>query len=378
MYNAVVKAFMAENPDVVIRARGLATYADLMQQNLRDQITGSLPDVSHDALNFVRLYAEKGMATALDSRIGNDDAWSVAGYPESIRRVGAVGGQIYAVPFAISTQTLFFNLDLVRQAGGDPDRLPTQWPEIISLAKAISGLGGKVSGIYFDYGASAALAFQTLLFSQGGSMMSSDERRVAFDGPEGQWSMDLLRQFGEAGQMDMTRDNAKLAFVSGMLGIYQNTSSNLGNFDKQIAGRFAYAMIPVPKRPEGRLPAAGNGMLMLAKDEARRDAAWRYMTFAAGAKGQAIMARMSGYVPIAPHVLDDPTMKTFYETHPNYAVALDQIKDLTAWYLFPGPNGVKASDAIMVAMGDAVTLRKPPQQALSEAAGKVRALIGAG
>jgi len=378
MYKAVFQAFMKENPDVSIVARGFANYADLMQQNLRDQITGSLPDVSHDALKFVRVYVDKDMATPLDAMISGDAGRAAADYPDSIRRVGEIGGKVFAVPFAVSTQTLFFNHELVRQAGGDPEKLPTQWPEIIALGKAIGVPGGKVSGIYFDYGASGSIAFQALVFSQGGRMMSPDERQVAFDGPEGQWAMDLLRQFGEAGQIDMTRDNAKLAFASGTLGIYQNTSSNLGNFDKQIAGRFGYTMVPVPIRAGGTLPAAGNGMILFARDEARRAAAWRYMSFASGAKGQAIMARMSGYVPVTPHVLDDPAMKAFYDSHPNYAVALDQVKDLTAWYLFPGPNGIKASDAIVTAMGDTVTLRTPPREALAAAAGKVRALLGAG
>lgn len=376
MYEAIAKAFMAENPDITVTTRGFATYNDLMQDNLRGQITGGLPDVSHDGLNLIRVYADRKIAVPLDEYIARESDWSAAGYPEAVQRIGSIGGKTYAIPFAVSTPTIFFNLELVKRAGGDPDRLPADWPDIIALAKAIDALEGNVSGIYYDYAASGAFAFETLLFSRGGTMMSADEKTLLIDGPEGRWAMETLRKFGEAGQPNMSRDNARQAFVAGTLGIYQNTSSNLGNFDKSIGERFAYAMRPVPLYAKGRAPAAGNGMVMLSRKEEQREAAWKYIKFASGPKGQAIMAKMSGYVPVNDRALENAEMKAFYDAHPNYGVALTQIKDLTGWYLFPGDNGVKANDALTVAMGDVVTLKKTPDQALAEVTVQIRKLIG--
>lgn len=376
MYEAVFQAFMAENPDISISARKFAAYNDLLQDNLRAQIDGNLPDVSHDGLNLVRVYADRGLAVPLDGYIAREGDWSAEGYPDSVQRVGRVNEKVYAMPFAVSTPTLFFNLDLVQRAGGDREKLPTDWPEILALARAIDALGGSTSGIYYDYGAGGAFAFQALLFSRGGSLMSPDEKTLLVDGPEGQWAMELLREFGEAGQIDMSRDNARQSFVSGTLGIYMNTSSNLGNFDRNIDGRFQYAMLPIPISSSGRVPAAGNGMVMFSKDDIRRDAAWKYIKFASGPTGQAIMAQLSGYVPVNTRTLEAPKMKEFYDANPNYAVALTQIDNLTAWYLFPGENGVKAIDSLTNAMGEVITLRKKPGEALANASQEIRKLIG--
>lgn len=376
MYEAVAKAFTEENPDITVTARGFATYNDLMQDNLRGQITGGLPDVSHDGLNLIRVYADRKFAVPLDDYIARENNWNAAGYPAAVQRIGSIGGKTFAIPFAVSTPTIFFNLDLVNRAGGNPDRLPTDWPEINALAKAIEGLKGNISGIYYDYAASGAFAFETLLFSRGGTMMSAGEKKLLIDNRDGGWTMDMLRKFGEAGQLDMSRDNARQAFVAGTLGIYQNTSSNLGNFDKSIGDRFAYAMVPVPLYEGGRAPAAGNGMVMFSKKDDQRDAAWKYIKFASGPKGQAIMAKMSGYVPVNDRVLENAEMKAFYASHPNYAVALTQIKDLTGWYLFPGENGAKANEALTVAMGAVVTLKKTPDEALSDVTTHIRKLIG--
>lgn len=378
IYEALFKAFMDEHPDITVIGRSFASYDDLIQYNLRAQITGGLPDVSHDGLNFVRIYADKHAAVPLEGFIAREKDWGTDAYTKAVQRIGSVNGKMYAAPFAVSTPALFFNKDLVKRAGGNPEKLPTDWPEIIALAKVINALDKNISGIYYDYRANGAFAFETLLFSRGGAMMSADERTLLIDGPEGQWAMEMLRRFGEAGQIDMSRANALQAFVAGTLGIYTNTSSILGNFEKSIGERFRYAMIPIPVYRNGHLPAGGNGMVMFSTDEAHREAAWKYIKFASGPKQQAIMAQTSGYVPVNSRALDNPAMKAFYQAHPNYAVALGQMKDLTAWYLFPGANGMKANEALTTTMGEVVTLRKPPHQALSEVTAQIQKLIRIG
>jgi multiple sugar transport system substrate-binding protein len=37
---------------------------------------------------------------------------------------------MYGVPYVFSTPTLFYNADLFRQAGLDPDKPPTTWAEV--------------------------------------------------------------------------------------------------------------------------------------------------------------------------------------------------------------------------------------------------------
>lgn len=271
--------------------------------------------------------------------------------------------------------TVFYNADLVRQAGGDPDNLPSTWKGITALAKKIDALGKDFSGIYFDYGAGNAIAFQSLVFSQGGSMMNPDETRVTFDGPQGRWAMDIIQGFGNAGQINMSRQQARQMFSASKLGIYHNTSSNLGNFDRQIAGAFPYVMTPVPVAEGGRTPAAGNGMIMFAQSPEQQKAAWKYIKFAAGPEAQAIMAKMTGYVPINHKVIENPEMKAFYRSHPNYAVPLAQIDGLTAWYAFPGQNSEKIARQIMNEMENVVTLRKTASEGLTHAAEETRRLL---
>ncbi|XSC42522.1 extracellular solute-binding protein [Bradyrhizobium sp. RDT10] len=375
MYQAVASAFAKRYPDIHIRLEGSPGYGDLSQRTLRSAIAGDLPDVSHEGLSYIRRYAVRSLAVALDDFIAKDPDWSSLGLGDSVRGVGGVKGVTYAIPFAVSTMNLFFNLQLVKAAGGDPNNLPSDWDGVLELAKKIDALSDGVSGIYFDYEAGDAIAFQTLVFSRGGSMMNADESKITFEGSEGQWAMNLIRRFGEAGQVDMSRQQARQMFVAGKLGIYQNTSSNLGAFAQQIGNTFPYAMTPFPTTESGRTPAAGNGMLMFSQTREKRDAAWKYIKFAAGQEAQAIMAKMTGYVPVNHGVVENPDMRSFYNSNPNYAVPLAQIDKMAAWYAFPGENGDKIAKTITDEMREVITLRKPAAAGLSSAAANARRLL---
>ena len=374
MYEALAEAFMEKHPDVTVNTTGFANYNELSQRTLRSAITNQLPDVSHEGLFNIRLYADQELAVPLDGFISEEENWEAAGYSEAVTRIGQVGDTTYGIPFSISTQVIFVNNELAEQAGYDPENLPEDWDGIIELAKYIDALSDQVSGIYFDYNATAALAFQALVFSQGGSMMDADEGDITFDGAEGLWAMELLEAFGEANQLDLSRSDARTAFAAGTLGVYQNTSSNMGTFDSQAT--FEYTVIPVPTAPGGLLPAAGNGMVMFSSDVEQQRAAWDYIRFASSVEGQSIMVQMTGYVPVNSRVLDDTEMQTFYSANPHFAVPLTQVENLTGWYRFPGENSVRVTDAIIDSMREVVNRESTPEAALQQAASTVRSQLG--
>jgi maltose-binding protein MalE len=61
------------------------------------------------------------------------------GFSPALLSHGQVGNKQTGIGFALSTPILYYNLALVKAAGGDPDKLPSSWDEVVALAPPSTG-----------------------------------------------------------------------------------------------------------------------------------------------------------------------------------------------------------------------------------------------
>ena len=74
----------------------------------------------------------------------------------------------YGLAFAASTPIIYINDDLIRKAGGDPEKFPTTWDGIFDLAKKINALGDDNVGLFYSWAITGNWMWQALVFSHGG------------------------------------------------------------------------------------------------------------------------------------------------------------------------------------------------------------------
>ncbi|MCG7505341.1 ABC transporter substrate-binding protein [Mesorhizobium retamae] len=382
LHQAVAKAFMENNPGVEIDLdTSQANYDDLAQMILRGAVSGSLPDVAFNGNNRLRIFADRGLAVPVDDLIAADKAAGVDVLPRSVLSIGTLNGKNYGLGFTVSVPVVYYNVDLIRAAGADPSKLPTTWEDILALAAKINDPAAGLLGFFFNYD-QLDWFWIALIESQGGRMMSADERRIAFDGPDGLRALQLLKAFGAAGQgqVDMTRNQAMQAFTAGKIGIFVQSSSDVGLYEKQSNGQVTTVVGRFPLLSEkARLPAGGAMSIMFAKDPSTRQAAWDYMKFASGPIGQTIVATQSGYMVANSQVAEDPKrLAPFYAKSPNMKPVIEQLSLLDGWYAYPGANGAKISTVIRDRMRDVVQQRQSPSEALESMSKEVTALLPKG
>ncbi|MDQ7251038.1 extracellular solute-binding protein [Dongia sedimenti] len=379
MYRLMGQAFEAKHPGISIAIDATQRdYNALVDATLRDSLTGELADVSIQGNSTLRLYADRGMAVALDSELEAEMASPQTTLSPSVASIGRVGGKVHGLGLLVSTPVIFFNLDLVKKTGGDPAKLPTDWDGILELARKINDPATSTLGAYFTYD-QADWFWIALMESQGVGVMNADETDVGFAGAEGLKAMQLLKSFGVAGQskVDMPRDQVRQLFASGKLGILADSSSSLGIFEKQSAGRFQLATVRFPLlSPNAHLPAGGALGVVFAKEPERRKAAWEFLKFAAGAEGQTIIARNSGYMVANSRVATDPNgLAPLFAERPNIKPVVETLPLLDGWYAFPGENGRKITKVLIDHMRSVILQQIEPDVALAAMTTDVRALL---
>jgi multiple sugar transport system substrate-binding protein len=371
--------FEKANPDVTVTYRpAYKEYEDAAQTALRQAITKQLPDVALQAINMQRLFVDRGIAVDIAPFIAKEKDWKGDGFSDSMMSLGTFNGKPYGLAFAVSTPIIYFNVDLVEKAGGDPNNFPKTWDGIIALGNKIKALGNDTVGLYHSWQITGNWLWQALVFSHGGTLMSADEKTVAMNGEAGQRSIELLGRLVREGNMpDLAHEAARSTFFAGKMGIWTESTSLLRVADDSVGGRFKWktATFPVPG-PNAKLPTGGASALMFASTPEKQAAAWRYMKFITGAEGATMMVKGTGYMPPNSVPASDPKMlKDFYATRPNHLTSLAQQPFMTAWYAFPGENNIKIISTIKDRLQTVVDKSAEPKAALSAMTDDVTKLL---
>jgi multiple sugar transport system substrate-binding protein len=370
--------FEKENPGIKIEFLAAAqSYEDLSQKVVRGAMIGDTPDVIYQGLSLLRNLVDRDLAVSLDPFIAKAGGADKLGYDQGMLRIGEQKGQHYGIPFAVSTPVIYVNLDLLKTAGVDPKEFPKDWDDIAALGKRLDDPAKGVVGFYYQWDMTANWMFQSLVFANGGRMMNERETKIAFDQPQGMKALETLEAFSKAGMPNLPSSQARTAFIAGKIAIFADSSSNLGKATTEIGDRFKFRTFPFPVfSGEGRLPAGGNLVVMLAKDPEKQQAAWKYIEFATGPVGQTIMAKQTGYLPSNGIAIKTPEMLgKFYEERANYQTSIAQVPMLTGWYAFPGPNSLKIIDTIKGHLESVVTGKSTAAQAMPRMASDVQHLL---
>ncbi|MBJ6134180.1 ABC transporter substrate-binding protein [Ochrobactrum sp. Q0168] len=375
----ISKKFMEENPDIKINfVSPSATYEEGIQTIMRQVGTSEMPDITFTGLNRLRVLAERNIGIDMKPLVDKEKDMEAQGFTDHILKLARVGDRQVGLAFATSNPIMYYNADLVRAAGGNPDTPPTTWDEVIALGGKIKALGDGNEGIDFRWQGDDWM-FSALLFGAGGTMLTEDEKKVAFDGPEGLAALKLVdRMVKEGGLPVLTKAAGEQAFSAGKVGFAFQTTGALRNTIKNVGDKFDMrtAKIPLINPEKGRLPTGGNAVVILTEDQSKVDAAWKFAKFAAGPYGASVVVPGTGYVPNNDLAAkSDEYLGKFYEENPLFKAGLSQMSIMIPWYAFPGSNGVKVTQTIVDGLSRLVEQSATPEDVLADTAKDVQRLL---
>jgi multiple sugar transport system substrate-binding protein len=278
----------------------------------------------------------------------------------------------YGLPWASSTPVMFYNVELVREAGGDPDAMPETWEETIALAQAIDALGEDISGFYYAPGTDDWMV-QNLLATAG--MMPLENGVVAVSTPEGEKALGLWERFhDEGGQDAIPNSAARQMMYAGQLGLYFNSTAAVGSFTREIGDRFAWGTAVMPSLTEdGGVASGGMAAVILTDDPEKRRAAFDYLLYGTGAEGQATIVRNTGYMPVNEGAIE--VLAEFYAENPAYRTSALQMERAMPWFAWPGENGVRISQEVVDVLAAVSNERLDTAEAADRLTAEIEALI---
>jgi multiple sugar transport system substrate-binding protein len=327
-------------------------YADTHLRLFRESATNTLPDCAFQAYNqlpsLVRALQARNQIVDLGPLLEKEGAdWVRANYTDQMLALGQVDGVQVGMPFNASVVQWYYNADLLKKVGHDPDKFPTDWDGVFELAAKINALGDDIHGMSYaveQWGDD--WPWQILITQQGGGLLDKSQTKVTFD--QNGYSlkaMELVKRVVDEGKYDpaMTASDQMKSFTSGTLGIYANSPASARNIAELVGDKFDLRSVKftIVDDANGTLPTGGNAMLITATDPEKIAAAWEYAKFMSGPEAQAITARNTGYLPTNVGALGEAHLAPYYRENPYYATPSTGYDRAGLWQGYPGTQSEK-------------------------------------
>lgn len=365
--DGIVADFEAANPDISVNAIYSGNYDDTRVRALSALAAGEPAQLavmfSIDAYDLIEqelIIPFEDVATT-----NSDKEWLGSFYP-ALMANGLIEGQTWGIPFQRSTIVAYYNKDLFRAAGLDPEAPPTTWGEMIEMGKALTKddtYGLMIPSTGYPY-----WMFQALAIQNGKEVMSSDGLTTYFDDPKIVETLEFWQSLSaEHGIMPtgtVEWGTLRQAFLEGQTAMMWHSTGNLTAVKKGASFDFGVAELPGNVR-KGSPTGGGNFYLFKDTTDEERAAALKLMQFMTSPKQAAAWSIATGYMGVSPAAYETEALVAYTAEFPPALVARNQLENAVAE--FSTFETARVRDGLNNAIQSALTGAKSPADALAEA-----------
>jgi multiple sugar transport system substrate-binding protein len=362
--NSWVTGFETLHPNITVTIEPEASTAAgaISGQLQQDAIAGKTPDlvqVPFDEMpnvvaNFKGVDLTKVVgATSLGAEWGGPYP-----YAKAITKLGVLKGDVYGIPWVLSTPVLFINDDLFTKAGLNPHKPPTNWAQLSTDALAIekaTGASGFENGCVGTAAGGTDWCLQSIIDSAGGSVMNAKQTATTFTSPGVITAVSQMQSLAQSGAMvNLSIAQAAQAWGAGKLAMFLNTSALQSTLVAADAGNFTMdaAFEPGFGSSLATPTNSGSAIVMLSSSKFNREADWMLEQYLTSAATETSITENIGYVPLRTSITTAPQYLADWASNQQFVQPnIDQLNRVQPWLAYPGPNFA----TIMTDLQNAVT-----------------------
>jgi len=326
---AYVADFHKAHPGIRVEPVWGGNYWQNMQKTVAALQAGTPPDVAvHLAIDVVTL-RDLDAVIPLDEFVQREggDKFLADFFPGFVSDLKAEG-RVWAIPFQRSTPILYYNKDLLRKAGLDPNKAPTTWDEL--LATAQKATVRDASGQATQWGLTIPddpWLLMSFILQNGGRTHSADFKKVYLAEKP---AVDALQFWADLANKHKviprhrTFPESVQDFAAGKTAMLIHSTGNLRFIRDSAKFEWGTAFLPKNKRQAVAIGGAGFFIFKKAPRE-KQEAAWQFTKFMTSPEIQARWNIGSGYIATRKSSFDLPLMKEYTAKLPQALVARDQL-----------------------------------------------------
>jgi sn-glycerol 3-phosphate transport system substrate-binding protein len=245
-----------------------------------------------------------------------------------------VAGNMLSFPFNASTPILYYNKDLFRAAGLDPEVAPKTWPEVGAAAKRLRAAGA-VCGLTTSWPSWIDVenfsAFHNLPLATKANGFGGLDAELTFNNPL------MVRHIAQLAEWQATKvfdysgrgQSAEPRFQKGECAIFIGSSGTRADIQANAKFAVGNGMMPywpdVAGAPQNSI--IGGATLWVLRDRSRAEYSGvaKFFAYLSKPEVQAAWHQATGYLPITRAAYDLTRAQGFYDRNPGAAIGIEQV-----------------------------------------------------
>jgi len=328
VWGKMVEEFNKAHPGIQVTATYQGGYTVTLQKITTAIAADATPDVSEIPNRYgIPQFAESGKLIALNQFMSKAE---IEDWFLGARMRATYKKKLYAIPNAISTPLLFYNANMFKEVGLDPDKPPQTWDELVTYAKKLTrdidgdgkidkwGLGMHTTLNYFLY---------AFILQNGGELLD-EEGNPLFNTPEAAeacrfWS-DLVHKHKV--MPPLTHNATNKLFIAGTTAMMYQSDGFIAKLGESIGNRFEVRVAFLPKKKRYAVGLGGSNLGIFKSNPKREAAAWEFVKWVTSPEMSAYWAENTGYIAPRKSAQALASHKAFLKANPMYGLAAEQMQ----------------------------------------------------
>lgn len=369
----LISRFNQEHPNIVVKAD--FTPGGELLNKLQTGIVGkSTPDLAIADLVWMPSLARSKALVDMTSFIKANNLDLNDFYSEPLVYGKYQGGQ-YSLPVSASNLALFWNKNLFKQAGLNPNRGPKTWSELVTFSKQIKAKTGKLGfELYTAGGEGTSWQWQVFNWQAGGDLLSKDYKTAVVNGPAGvkalQYWVDLIKN----GSSAIAQPGA---FKRGEAAMVMDGSWMTQYFPNDVDFELGAAAMPVAAGGKPATNMGGEQLFVFNSTPEREKAALEFVKWFTSTPVQIEWDKGTGFIPVKASVAENPGYVNYVKNTKPLLLPFIQVQKY-ARARPPVVDYARISDILARDIQEALYGRMTAKAALDKAAGEINAILAAG
>ncbi|KUL95736.1 ABC transporter substrate-binding protein [Bosea sp. WAO] len=381
LIDAYASGFAGENASLKVNPIYAGTYQETIVKALTAHKSGTPPVLSVLLSTDMFTLIDEDAIVPFDEFVKTDEdkKWLASFFPGFMEN-SQTGGKTWGIPFQRSTVVLYWNKELFKEAGLDPETPPKTWAEQLAFAQKLTkrDAAGNVTqwGIQIPSSGFPYWLFQGLSTQAGSILANPAGDKTDYANPAVvealQYWVDLAQKHKVHPPGIVEWGTTPRDFFERKVAMMWTTTGNLTNVRTNAKFPFGVGLLPAGKRL-GSPTGGGNFYISKKASKAEQEAAFKFVRWITTPERAAQWSIDTGYVAVRPDSYETAAMKKYAADFPAALVARDQLPHAVAE--LSTHENQRVTKALNDGLQAALTGTKAPQKAMEDAQAEAERIL---